>query len=125
MENPAQANDPRLEKYSGAGDLLQARLDEVWRQLQLEIPSLVGRIQSGQVPALAAGDVVIAATLRIFDNPGGVEEESASIDDYVERVKRANPTADVYFTAAEVRRLSPAGMAHNAGSFSFTGFGCP
>lgn len=125
MDNPAQADDVRLEKYAAAGDLLQVRLDEVWRALQLEIPSLVSRIEAGQILAAAAGDVVIAATLRVLRNPDGADEESTSIDDYVERVKRANATDDVYFTAAERRRLSPEAVSYGAGSFPYTtGYGC-
>lgn len=126
MDNPAQANDPRLTDYASAGDLLQVRLDEVWRALQRDVPGLVARISAGDPTAADAADVVIAATLRVLRNPSGAEEESTSIDDYVERVKRANATEDVYFTAAEKRRLGAAAVvSYGAGSFPYTtGYGC-
>lgn len=122
MDNPASPNDARLARYAGNGALLQARLDEVWRALQREpeLRGLAGWIESGQVTAADAGDVVISAVLRVLRNPEGAEEEASSIDDYNERTKRADATEDVYFTAAEKRRLTP--PTYDSGSMAFTGF---
>jgi hypothetical protein len=122
VDNPARADDPRLAAYAANSALLQARLDQVWRALQREpeLRGLADWIESDQVSAADAGDVVISATLRVLRNPDGAEEESSSIDDYTERTKRADATEDVYFTAAEKRRLAP--PVYTAGSMSFTDF---
>ena len=54
-------------------------------------------------------------------NPEGVEEESGAIDDYRESWKRSDSSADIYFTAAELRRLQPTVVAPTgfAGSMKY------
>lgn len=123
MDNPADPGDARLTAYAGNG-ALQAWLDASWRALQRELPAIVAWIQAGAVSEADAGDVVISAALRVLRNETGAEEESTAIDDYNERTKFADASLDVYFTAAELRRLSPGPIGANSGSFSFTGFGC-
>ena len=118
MDNPASTTDARLAKYVSDGSL-QANLNAAWRALQREIPGLVAAITAGTVSAEDAGDVVIAATLRVMRNPDGAEETSTSIDDYDERTRLADATQDLYFTSAELRRLAPV-MTHNAGSFKYS-----
>ena len=51
--------------------------------------------------------MVADATTRILDNPEGVKARQSALDDFSEREELANATADVYFTAAELRRLTP------------------
>lgn len=122
MDNPASPSDARLARYVGNGALLQARLDQVWRALlrEPELRGLAGWIESAQVTADDAGDVVISATLRVLRNPEGAQAESSSLDDYTEQTTRADATEDVYFTAAEKRRLTP--PTYDSGSMSFSGF---
>lgn len=107
MENPASAP---IAGYSGPADneLQQYWLDVSWRQLQADVPSLVARIESGELDAATVGDTVTAAARRVLRNPEGFESESGQIDDYRESWKRSDSTEDVYFTAAELRRLQSA-----------------
>jgi hypothetical protein len=125
VDNPASVSDARLTPYA-SDPALEATLDAAWRALQREpeLRGMIGWISTGQLTSEDAADVVVSATLRVMRNPVGAEEESTSIDDYTERTKRADATEDIYFTAAEKRRLT-AGLPSvgNAGSFSFTGFG--
>lgn len=121
MNNPAQVSDPRLAAYASNG-ALQTRLDEAWRALQRELPGLVAWIESEQVSEADAGDAVISATLRVLRNPEGAKKRDGSIDDWSESVELADSTEDMYFTSAELRRLSPA--VYGAGSFTYTGSGC-
>lgn len=106
MINPASA--PIL-GYDGAltADVQQDWLDVVWRQLQREDRGLVARITAGDIDALTVADVIASATRRVLRNPDGRESESGSIDDYQESWKNSDATQDVYFTAAELRRLLP------------------
>jgi len=120
VDNPASDTDARLSPYA-ANPALQTNLDAAWRALQLEIPDLVTRIQAGQVEADSAGDVVISATLRVLRNPGGVKSDSGAIDDYSETATFADFTQDLYFTAAELRRLqTPYSPTMSAGSMKYT-----
>jgi len=106
MLNPASAPIPG---YDGDADndVQQYWLDVAWRQLQREDRSLVGRIESGDIDGDTVADVVTAAARRVLRNPEGRESESGAIDDYSESWKNADATEDIYFTAAELRRLRP------------------
>lgn len=106
MDNPATAP---IVGYSGsASQGTQAYwLNVAWRALQAEDRGLVARIESGDLDASIVADVVTAAARRVLRNPDGHEEESGAIDDYQEGWKNADSTEDVYFTAAELRRLQP------------------
>lgn len=106
MDNPASAPIPG---YTGTASVETQTywLDVAWRQLQGEDRTLVARIEAGQLDAASVADVVTAAARRVLRNPEGFTEESGRIDDYAEAWKRADATEDVYFTAAELRRLSP------------------
>lgn len=106
MNNPAAKTDARLTAYAG-DPALQTWLDASWRALQSELPGLVSSIETGDVTPLAAADVVVAGALRVLRNPDGAESTNYGIDDYREDVKHTDATQDVYFTAAELRRLSP------------------
>lgn len=112
MENPAAPADLAKRGYTGPAttQVQQTRLDEAWRALQAEpeLPGLVARIESAELDVQLVIDVICAAALRVLRNPEGYESESGAIDDYQESVKRADATQDVYFTAAELRRLKPA-----------------
>lgn len=115
MENPASAPIPG---YTGSADpeLQQYWLDVAWRQLQREDAGLVARIEAGEIDAATVADVVTAAARRVLRNPEGLEEESGRIDDYAESWKRSDATEDIYFTAAELRRLrSPISAAAQSG----------
>lgn len=109
MDNPATIVDLVARGYvlPEGSPVPQTRLDQVWRALQREVPSIQTSLTAGWLAREDVADVVADATMRILDNPAGVEEESEAIDDYRYTRKRANPTADIYFTAAELRRLTP------------------
>lgn len=119
MENPASKTDARLSAWS-SDPALELNLDAAWRALQRELRGIVGWIECGMVSPEDAADVVISATRRVMRNPEGAEEEASAIDDYSERTKRADATEDIYFTAAELRRLAPLLPVANAGSFPYT-----
>ena len=55
--------------------------------------------------ALAA-DVVAAAARRVLRNPDGVKQEAGAIDTWSESRNYGDETQDVYFTAAELRRVT-------------------
>lgn len=101
------------------------RLAEAWRALQREMSrlgvNLEQQIASEALAEADVADVVYAAAVRVLRNPEGYVEESGAIDDWRESGKRADASTDLYFTAAELRRLSPtdsAGAA-SAGSFKY------
>ena len=110
MDTPTTAADVR-DKYfedipEGVSDVrLQTWLDVAWRALQGEDPTLVARIESGAQDTQTVIDVIIAATLRVLRNAAGLEGEDFAVDDYRESRKYTDATQDVYFTAAEKRRL--------------------
>lgn len=124
MDNPATLADLSKRGYDGpaSAEVQQTRLDEAWRALQLEpdVRPIVDWIAAGRVPAAAAADVVAAAALRVLRNPEGRTDEAGSIDDYSESWKLADATEDVYFTAAEKRRLTPTSTVPSAGSFKYS-----
>lgn len=117
MENPASAPIPG---YTGTADanLQSYWLGVAWRQLQGEDRTLVARIEAGDLDAATAADVVTAAARRVLRNPEGFQEEAGGIDDYRESWKRADATEDIYFTAAELRRLLSDDAAAAAGGWS-------
>lgn len=106
MDNPAT---PPIVGYVGSAttDTQTYWLDVAWRALQGEDRGLVARIQAGLIDAKTVADIITAAARRVLRNPEGVTEESGSLDDYSESWKRKDATEDVYFTAAELRRLAP------------------
>lgn len=109
MENPATPADLTEMGFTVTDDAVAQRwLDVAWRALQREkaLPGLVARIQSGELGEADVIDVIAAAAGRVLRNPEGYESESGGIDDYQESVKRSDATMDVYFTAAEIRRLA-------------------
>lgn len=108
MENPATAP---VQAYSGPStvETQQYWLDVAWRSLLTEddLGDLVARIQANEVDKDTVADVVNAAARRALRNPEGNESEAGSIDDYQESWKKADATEDIYFTSAELRRLTP------------------
>ncbi len=112
MENPATPDALTARGYTGPASttVQQTRLDEAWRALQREpgLPGLVARIDAEELDVPSVVDVIAAAALRVLRNPEGLESESGGIDDYTESRRHADPTQDLYFTAAELRRLQPA-----------------
>lgn len=127
MANPATTADVTGRGFvmpAGLSDAtVQVRLDEAWRALHYEdgLSGLDLLIESGEVDADLVIDVVSAAAMRVLRNPEGWSEESASLDDYRESGKRADATQDLYFTAAELRRLRPTAVlpVGFAGSFRY------
>jgi hypothetical protein len=119
MSNPATTDDLVDRGYVLPQDspVPQTRLDQVWRALRREVPSIETSLTAGWLTVEDVADVVADATMRVLDNPEGIVEESESIDDWSETRKRANATADVYFTAAEIRRLTP--VIPTAGSLRY------
>lgn len=105
MDNPAQASDLTNRGWVGDNAVAQTRLDEAWRALRREVPGLEDSITLGAVTPEDVVDVLCAAALRVLRNPEGLEQESGEIDDYTESWRRADATMDLYFTAAELRRL--------------------
>lgn len=101
------------------------RLGEAWRSLQAEmrrIPvDLAAAVAAGSITIEDIADVVCQAAMRVLRNPDGATEESAAIDDYRESRKVSDPSQDIYFTAAEIRRLTPltAVQIPNAGSLKY------
>lgn len=107
MPNPALPSDLADRDYTGTASerAQQTRLDEAWRALRHEVGNLEARLDAGLVESADVVDVLCAAVLRVLRNPEGFEKESRSIDDYSESMERADASADLYFTAAELRRL--------------------
>ena len=122
MDNPANVTPDLVGRgWSATADqtaeVAQTWLDVAWRALQCEpeVPSLVERITSGDLAVADVIDVVAAAALRVLRNPEGKLSEDFSIDDYREGWKQTDATQDVYFTAAEKRRLMLVVTAVNVG----------
>lgn len=115
MDNPAHSGHLKALGYQGDIDVAQAWLDAAWRALCREVPSVETRIAAAELEVAVVIDVVAAAALRVLRNPEGVESDSGAIDDYQEARKHADATQDVYFTAAELRRLQPADAAFLSG----------
>lgn len=132
MLNPASVSDlqarwhPNPLDDSGAAAVAQTRLDEAWRALQRELPGLVTRLAAGAVSEEDIIDVVSSAALRVLRNPDAHSEGSFSVDDYSEGWK-ADPQStsiDLYFTRAELRRLSASGSAQSAFTIRPSGAPC-
>lgn len=107
MDNPAQVSDLTARGWTGDTNVGKTRLDEAWRALRREVPGLEAAIAAETITEADVIDVLCAAVLRILRNPEGLEQESGQIDDYTESWRRADATMDLYFTSAELRRLSP------------------
>lgn len=118
MDNPASTP---IIGYEGPAALQVQKywLDVAWRSLQQEDRGLVARVLSGELDAATVADVVTAAARRVLRNPEGRQSESGAIDDYREEWKVADATEDVYFTAAELRRLQAAAAGSWAGSMKY------
>lgn len=133
MENPASVTDlqarwhPNPLDDADAAAVAQTRLDEAWRALQRELPNVVARVESDALDVQDVIDVLSAAALRILRNPEGHTQGSVSIDDYSETWKADEQAAsiDLYFTRAELRRLSPRDVSAGAFTIRPTGWSCP
>lgn len=123
MDNPASTTDLTGRGYaipaSYTTDQAQARLDMVWRRLKRDVPTIEWAVSSGQATLEDVTDVVCAAASRSMRNTDGVTEESGAIDDWRESRKLADATEDIYFTAAELRGLTPP-AAPTAGSMKYS-----
>lgn len=119
MQNPAGIADLLGRGYKGDAAVGRVRLDEAWRALQLEVRTLETSISLGLLTTAAIADVVTAAAMRVLRNDDGTEEESVAVDDWRETRKVADATKDVYFTAAELRRLQPV-AAPTSGSVKYS-----
>lgn len=121
MDNPADPMDLADRGYAiseAPSTVETTRLNEAWRALVAEIPSIPARITAGTLDVNTVIDVVCSAALRVLRNPDGRKRASGAIDDYREEWELADSTQDVYFTAAELRRLTPA--VYGAGSMKYT-----
>lgn len=101
----------------------QRWLDVVWRALRREdgMSDLDARLASGELDPADVSDVICQATLRVLRNPEGLSQSSTSIDDYSESGQVADATRDVFFTAAELRRVAaPDQPAVTAGSLAYS-----
>lgn len=124
MLNPATLSDlaarwhPNPLEDADAANVADMRLAAAWRALQNELPGLVSRITAGTVDLDSVVDVICDAALRVLRNPEGYTDGAESIDDYTKSWKADASTvsADLYFTAAEIRRLSPS----RRGAFTIT-----
>lgn len=114
---------------TGLGETPQAvaqfRLDEAWRALQAELRVLgvdpAIEVAASRITLDDLADVVCQAVMRVLRNPDGTESEAAQIDDYSESRKHGDTSQDLYFTAAELRRLLPSitVATPNAGSLKY------
>lgn len=120
MENPAQPKDLQDRGYpvSDNETVETTRLGEAWRALVAEIPSLPARLDAATVDKDTVVDVVASAALRVLRNAEGRKKVSGGIDDYREEWELADATQDLYFTAAELRRLTP--PVYGAGSMAYS-----
>lgn len=95
-------------------------LNAAWRALQAEagLSDLADRLAAGQIDPDLVVDVITAAALRVLQNPEGVVTESKTIDDRTKSITRDKDavSTDLYFTAAELRRLRR--TAHPSGAFT-------
>lgn len=122
--NPAAFEDVKLRWYpypfadddADAQALIELRLDEAWRALIAEAPSVASRLDAGTLAADDVVDVLASAALRVLRNPEGYTQGSESIDDYSTSWTAEESSNDLYFTRAELRRLLPA----RRGAFTIT-----
>lgn len=107
MQNPATVQDlaDRGHHLSDPPTVEQTRLDEAWRALVAEIPSIPRRIETLMLDVDVVVDTIARAALRVLKNPDGIQRTDYAIDDWREGRAFANATDDLYFTAAELRRL--------------------
>lgn len=105
MDNPADLSDLTGRGYTGDDGVGQVRLDEAWRALLLEVPTIPASVASGILDPLAVADIIASAAMRVLRNPDGVKEAGGAVDDYRESRTYSDASQDVYFTAAELRRL--------------------
>lgn len=131
LPNPAQPSDLADRGYTGSATstVQQTRLDEAWRALRRERfadglrvgPSIDARAGTDDLSVDDLIDVVCQAAMRVLRNPEGAKQESGTLDDYTESQTLADASLDVYFTAAELRRLEPEVIAApTAGSFKYS-----
>jgi hypothetical protein len=108
-ENPATPQDLQNRGYPVADpDTVETtRLGEAWRALIAEVPSIPARLEAATLDRDTVIDVIASATMRVLRNPEGRKRSAGAIDDYREEHELADATQDVYFTAAELRRLTP------------------
>jgi hypothetical protein len=108
LQNPAQPSDLSDRGYAVSDDkkVETTRLGEAWRALVAEIPSLPARLDATTVDRDTVIDVIASAAMRVLRNPEGRKRQTGAIDDYREEYEIADATQDVYFTAAELRRLA-------------------
>ena len=105
MDNPARLADLKGRGYKKSPQVGQVRLDEAWRALLLEVPTIPASVSKGLLDPKAVADVVASAAMRVLRNEDGVESESGSVDDYQETRKYTDASQDTYFTSAELRRM--------------------
>ncbi|WP_394289502.1 hypothetical protein [Microbacterium sp.] len=114
MDNPAGHADLEALGYDGGKTAaVQERwLGVAWRALQHEpgVPDIPAAIEAGTLDVDVVIDIICAAALRALNNLDGNVSEDVAIDDYRESWRKAESTVsnDIYFTAAEKRRLTPA-----------------
>lgn len=117
MENPAQSSDLTDRGYSGTASttVQQTWLDVSFRALRRELRRLGVKLEEAlladDLDLADVIDVVVSGAKRALDNPEGVKQYSGGIDDYTESTTLRDATEDVYFTTAELRRLTPAPVA--------------
>lgn len=115
METPASTADlqarwhPNPLTDAAAKKNAQVKLDEAWRALQGELPGVAARVTAGTLDNETVVDVLCSAVLRQLRNPDGYVKGSVSIDDRTKtwELPGDGTSADLYFTAAELRRLTP------------------
>ena len=125
MVNPATPDDlaarwhPNPLADPAAYSVAATRLDEAWRALRSEVRTIQADIDSGAVDVDVVVDVLASAALRVLRNPEGYSSVTGSIDDYTEswKLDLAATSSDLYFTRAELRRVSPAA---SRGAFTIT-----
>jgi hypothetical protein len=85
------------------------RLGQAWRLLLSRLPALPAWVEADRVDVEAVRDVLVAAVLRVLDNPYGHRQESRTVDDRTVSVTidHSRSTGDVYFSADELARLRP------------------
>lgn len=120
MDNPATPDDLTAIGYTvspSPSTVEKRRLDQAWRALIAEDSSIPPRVEAGTLDRDLVVDVVVEAAHRVLKNPGGVARFESGLDDYREGGELADPTTDIYFKAAELRRLAL--PTYGAGSMSF------
>lgn len=120
MENPTRVEDLIAIGYTVSDSphpVERRRLDQAWRALIHEDPSIPARIEADTLDVEIVRDVVVEAAARALRNPAGIERFEGGLDDWRESTTYRDATTDIYFTAAELRRLAQ--PHYGAGSMSF------